>query len=186
MAGPARGSSEGEAEEPRSWALAGLAWPGALAVAAALVAYLGWTFAVLDRELVQRAAEVARVREEVSRQQEILKILGSPQSQVVALEGLKPSPAARGRMWWHREAGGFFIATGLPPAPAGKTYQLWAIAGGTPLSAGAFDADPKGAASLRVRPLSGVEKVDVFAVTLEPAGGLPKPSGHMYLAGKAP
>jgi len=25
----------------------------------------------------------------------------------------------------------------------------------------------------------------VFAVTLEPAGGLPAPSGHMYLAGKS-
>jgi len=27
--------------------------------------------------------------------------------------------------------------------------------------------------------------VNVFAVTLEPAGGLPNPSGAMYLAGKA-
>jgi hypothetical protein len=33
--------------------------------------------------------------------------------------------------------------------------------------------------------LAGVEKVDVFAVTLEPAGGLPAPSGEMYLAGKS-
>lgn len=163
-----------------------LAWVGALAAAALVAAYLGWTLNALDRELAQRAAEVARVREEVSRQQEILKILGSPQSQVVALEGLKPSPAARGRMWWHREAGGFFVASGLPPLPAVKTYQLWAIAGGTPQSAGVFDVDPKGAASLRVKPLPGVARVEAFAVTLERAGGLPKPSGAMYLAGKAP
>ena len=38
---------------------------------------------------------------------------------------------------------------------------------------------------LRVPPLSGVGKVDVFAVTLEPAGGLSAPSGEMYLAGKS-
>ncbi len=161
------------------------AWAAALAAAALLVGYLGWTLNALDRELSARARDVATLRSEVARQQEILRILGSPESQVVALGGLKPSPAARGRIWWRREAGGFFVAGGLPAPPAGKTYQLWAIAGGTPLSAGIFDVDPKGSAWLRVKPLAGVEKVEVFAVTLEPAGGLPKPSGAMYLAGKA-
>jgi anti-sigma-K factor RskA len=163
-----------------------LGWAAALAAAALVVVYLGWTLIALDRELAQRVHEVAGLKGEVARQQEVLKILGSPQTQVVVLDGLKPSPAARGRMWWHREAGGFFVATGLPAIPSDKTYQLWAIAGGTPLSAGVFDVDPKGTASLRVKPPAGVEKVEVFAVTLEPAGGLPKPSGAMYLAGKAP
>ena len=37
----------------------------------------------------------------------------------------------------------------------------------------------------RLPPLPGVDKVDVFAVTLEPAGGVPAPTGLMYLAGKA-
>jgi len=35
-----------------------------------------------------------------------------------------------------------------------------------------------------VPPLSEVDKVDVFAVTLEPAGGVTAPTGQMYLAGK--
>lgn len=162
-----------------------LVWAGALAAVAAVVAYLGWTLTALEGELTERAREVTSLQREIARQQELLKTLVSPDTQVVALDGLKPSPAARGRMWWHREAGGFFVASGLPAAPTGKTYQLWAIAGGTPLAAGVFDVDPKGTAALRVRPLRGVEKVEVFAVTLEPAGGLPKPSGPMYLAGKA-
>jgi len=150
-----------------------------------VVAYLGWTLNALESELVQRAGEVASLRGEVSRQQEVLRILGAPETQIVALDGLKPSPTARGRMWWHREVGGVFVANGLPATPPGKTYQLWAIAAGMPLPAGLFDVDPKGSATLRVKLLPGVEKVEIFAVTLEPAGGLPKPSGPMFLAGKA-
>jgi len=161
------------------------AWGGALAAAALVAAYVVWTLTALEGELTQQAREVTSLQQEIARQQELLKTLVSPDTQVVALGGLEPSPAARGRMWWHREAGGFFVASGLPAAPAGKTYQLWAIARGKPLPAGVFDVDPKGTAALRVQPLRGVGKVEVFAVTLEPAAGLPQPSGPMYLAGKA-
>ena len=162
-----------------------LAWGGAFAAAAMVAGYLGWTLSALEGELTERAREVTSLQQEIARQQELLKILASPDTRLVVLGGLTLSPEARGRIWCRSEAGGFFVASGLPAPPAGKIYQLWAIAGGTPLSAGVFDVDSKGNAWLRVRPLPGVEKVEVFAVTLEPAGGLPKPSGPMYLAGKA-
>ncbi len=45
-----------------------------------------------------------------------------------------------------------------------------------------MDAEGKG--RLAVAPLAGVATVDVFAVTLEPAGGVPSPTGAMYLASK--
>jgi anti-sigma-K factor RskA len=48
-----------------------------------------------------------------------------------------------------------------------------------------FNVDASGAGSLSVHPLPGVATVDAFAVTLEPAGGLPAPSGAMYLLGKS-
>lgn len=174
------------AGERRAWSPWRFAWGGAFAAAALVAGYLGWTLTALEGELTERAREVTSLQQEIARQQQLLKTLISPDTQVVALAGLAPSPAARGRMWWHQEAGGFFVASGLPAAPAGKTYQLWAIAAGTPLSAGVFDVDPKGSAALRVKPRPDVEKVEVFAVTLEPAGGLRRPSGPMYLAGKAP
>ncbi len=166
-------------------AFSGWTWAGTVLVGALVVAYVGWTLNGLERELTKRVEEATSLRTEVTTQQEILKILGAPGTQVVVLEGLKPSPAARGRMWWNGQAGGFFVADGLPAAPAGQTYQLWAISGGTPFPAGVFEVDPKGSATLRVKPLPGVGKVERFAVTLEPAGGLAKPSGAMYLAGKS-
>ena len=116
----------------------------------------------------------------------MLAILRDPATQVVTLNGLAPSPEARARMLWNEKEGGLLVAAGLPPAPTGKAYQLWAIAGqGAPVPAGVFTVNPGGTGSLRVPALPGVSRVDVFAVTLEPAGGVPAPTGPMYLAGKA-
>jgi anti-sigma-K factor RskA len=166
------------------WPLWRWAWAGTLASAAVAVVYLGFKVNALDRELVRRVEELTRLKTQMAQQEEVLRILRAPDTVVVTLGGLKPSPTAQGRMWWHREAGGFFVASGLPETPSGKTYQLWAIAAGKPMSAGVFDVDPKGAGSLQVKPLREVQRVEMFAVTLEPAGGLPHPSGDMYLAGK--
>jgi anti-sigma-K factor RskA len=161
-----------------------MAWAGAAVAAAVVAGYLGLKVNALNRELAQRAEEIAKLQNQVAEQREHLAILRAPETQVVVLAGLKPSPAAQGRMWWHREAGGVFVVSGLPAVPSGKTYQLWAIAAGKPVSGGIFDVDPDGRGTFRVRPIPGVEKVELFAVTLEPAGGLPQPSGDMYLSGK--
>jgi len=164
-------------------------WPAlataALAAAAAVLVYLGTTVTELRREAADRAREAATLRAEVARQRELLALLGAPDTRAIALSGLAPSPGARGRMWWNgRRAAGYFVASGLPAPPAGKTYQLWAVAGGTPISAGTFPVGPGGEAAVPVGPLAGAATAEVFAVTLEPAGGRPAPSGPMYLAGK--
>ena len=115
----------------------------------------------------------------------MIAILRDPATQMVVLAGQAPAPTARARMMWHAKAGGVFVAAGLPAAPAGKAYQLWAIAGSTRRSRRPLQRrrrrgrEPLGAAAARVA------TVDAFAVTLEPAGGLPAPSGAMYLLGKS-
>ena len=82
-------------------------------------------------------------------------------------------------------AGGLLVVQGMPPTPAGKAYELWAIPpGANPIPAGVFTVDAKGAASLRVSPVAAGTEVETFAVTLEPAAGVPAPTGAMYLAGK--
>ena len=63
---------------------------------------------------------------------------------------------------------------------------MWAIAGKEPVSAGIFEVDEAGHAFLRLPtllPLPRAKRFDKFAVTLEPAGGVPKPTGPMYLLG---
>jgi anti-sigma-K factor RskA len=76
------------------------------------------------------------------------------------------------------------IANELPQAPAGRTYQLWAIAGrGAPVSLGTFDSDANGRASL-VLPVDRAMRIDVAAVTEEPAGGSPQPTTQPFLVGE--
>jgi anti-sigma-K factor RskA len=165
-------------------------WPVVLsgALAAGLAAIVvGWSVSsTYEKRLDALARDADQLKAELRSQQTVIAILRDPATQMVALAGLPPAPAARARMMWHEKAGGILVAAGLPEAPAGKTYQLWAIAGGNaPVSAGVFSVDPSGAGSLTVRPLPGVSTVSAFAVTLEPAGGLPAPSGEMYLLGKS-
>ena len=109
------------------------------------------------------------------------ELLRDPETRVVSLGGLAPAPTASGRVVWNEKAGGRLYVTGLPPAPSGKTYELWTIAGAEPRPAGTFDVDASGRASHPVPP-AGEGPVKVFAVTVEPAGGTPAPTGPMVLA----
>ncbi len=171
---------------PRSSRIWPVIWAGAMAAGLAAIAVGLGLSASYERRLAELSREAGALREELGRQQSVVAILRDPATQVVGLAGQPASPEARARMLWHATAGGIFVAAGLPPAPPGKAYQLWAIAGqNPPVSAGLFTVDARGTGSLQVPPLPGIARVDVFAVTLEPAGGLPAPSGAMYLVGKA-
>ena len=164
---------------PALWAAALAAGLGAIVVGLSMSASY-------EKRLDALAREAAGLRETVVREQQVIALLRDPSTAIVTLAGLEAAPAARARMLWNGPAGGLLVAAGLPPAPAGKTYQLWAIVGKEPpISAGIFSVDVGGTGSLRVSALPGVQKVDVFAVTLEPAGGVRAPSGTMYLAGKS-
>ena len=165
-------------------------WPAVLsgAMAAGFAAIVvGWSVSsTYEKRLDALASDAEQLKAELRSQQTVIAILRDPATQVVALAGQAPAPTARARMMWHATAGGIFVAAGLPEVPAGKAYQLWAIAGtNAPVSAGVFSVDASGTGSLSVQPLPGVATVNAFAVTLEPAGGLPAPSGAMYLLGKS-
>ena len=158
---------------------------GAMAAGIAAIA-VGWVVSTAyDRRVTQLAQETAALKQELERQQSLVALLRDPATTVVALSGLEPAAGARARMLWHETAGGLLVAQGLPLAPEGKAYELWAIAGkNAPVPAGVFMVDAKGVGSLRVEPIRVAGAVDTFAVTLEPAAGVPAPTGPMYLAGK--
>ena len=143
------------------------------------------TVADLQRALDQREQTLTLVRAESEERARTLALLGDPATRIVSLAGLPPSPGARARILWSGRGGGLLVANDLPPVPEGKTYELWAIAGGKPLPAGLFGVDAGGKGTLRIAPLPGAPAVQVFAVTLEPAEGVPAPTGPMYLASKA-
>ena len=171
---------------PIAWAAAMAAGIAAIAVGLAVSATYQRRLEALGREVSALRQDLDRQRADLARERALVALVRDPATQIVPLAGLEPAPSATARMIWNAREGGLFVAAGLPSVPAGKTYQLWAIAGqNAPVSAGVFDVDARGTGSMAVAPLRGVDKVTVFAVTLEPAGGLPAPSGKMFLAGKS-
>ena len=70
--------------------------------------------------------------------------------------------------YWSESLGqAVIVTTGVESAPRGETYEMWFVRDdGTPLSAGQFDTDSSGAATVA---LDGtVEQGDVIAITGEP------------------
>jgi len=158
---------------------------GAMAAGIAAIAVGLAVSTVYDRRIDQLGRQQAQLQQELTRQQELVTILQDPATRVVALAGLPAAPDARGRMLWHAKVGGLLVTQGLPPTPEGKAYELWAISGkAAPVPAGVFTVDARGVGSIRVAPVEGGAEPDTFAVTLEPAGGVPAPTGSMFLVGK--
>ena len=102
-------------------------------------------------------------------------------------------PAARrpfcaGTVALNRAAGTAMIeVSGLPPTPDDKEYEVWWIGEKQgPLRAGLFDPSNHGATIVSLDLPPPGEVVLASAITLEPRGGVEKPSGAMYLKGDFP
>ena len=130
----------------------------------------------------QRLAEATRAAE---RAQLRMAVLISPDLKQVSLAGQPPAPRAAGRAFWSRSNGLLFAANELPPLPAGRTYQLWFLTTGAPVSAGLIRPDQNGRVTAAFDTPPGTPDPTGLAVSIEPDGGVPAPTGAIYLAGLA-
>jgi anti-sigma-K factor RskA len=160
-----------------------------LAAAASVLVALGageWARRASARvdTLAERAS---RLDEALSARDSVLVLLTGPEVHVVSLAAAGETPVAR-VFWNHVEQRFIVTAFDLPPAPPGRTYQLWAIARGKPpVSMGTFDtaADGVATAVLAVAPeIEALGFIDLCALTVEPAGGSPAPTETPRLAGE--
>ena len=140
----------------------------------------------ISESLRDTQREMARESQEMARMREVVEVLSAPESPVVMLAGTEAAPHSRGKLVYDRQAGrAILFVSDLPPAPTGKAYQLWYIVGSNPLPGGVFAPGAKGEAVLRDRIPEGGHDASAFAVTLEPASGVPSPTGGKYLLGAA-
>lgn len=168
-----------------------------MAASLAAVAALGvMTVALLNRNsaltrevaqlydrLRDSQSETTGVRTQLASARDLNDILASPDARVTQLAGKGEGGRARATLAYERTTGRAVIfTTGLPPAPAGKEYQLWLIADNKKMPGGTFKTDPEGHARVSDRLPAG-EASPTFAVTLERAGGVPAPEGEIYLIG---
>ena len=158
--------------------------PAAVAagLAAALTGVAVYVPLARDRDALR--AEMGRLDRDLRTAADTVRVLRSPAVQVVSLGGGEPQPGARGRIFWDRARGEWrFYAAELRPPGAGRTYELWLIDDrNRKIPAGTFDVDAHGEGEPHVRlPESGT--IVAAAVTDEPVGGVPQPTGTIQLVG---
>lgn len=137
----------------------------------------------LEREACVR--DLASMRISLSEKEAALELLGSPGTQLVQLAAQGDVPYRASALVNSPREEGLVLASALEPQ-AGKDYQLWLIRGDRKISAGLLPTDDAGLPTLaRIsRDLLEGGAPDAFAITVEPAGGMPQPTGPIVLVGK--
>ena len=170
---------------------------GWLAVAAALMAAIAgtaaWTqyrqaataqvaAAQSQSQVESLQAQLSALQSQADTARQAIDILAADDVARIELKGQPASPAATGRAYWSGTRGLLFSAVNLPSLPAGRVYQLWYVTAAAPVSAALVTPDAAGRFTLITGAPAGVTPT-AFAMTIEPAGGLPAPSGAFYLLG---
>jgi anti-sigma-K factor RskA len=133
------------------------------------------------QELAQLTEQVNQAKQMRAQQREAMEIVTAPGARMAELAGTKEMPGAHGMVAFDKNGRAILMAKGLPRPPAGKAYQLWFIAGGKPMPGKVFMTDESGMGSLTDHMPEEAMDSAVFAITLEPSGGVPAPTGAIYL-----
>lgn len=166
-----------------------------LAAAASLVLLVG--VGMYAASLRGRLADVearyrmaSRERTELERRvqasEATLAAVTAPASRVIELAAASPR-APSGRMFWDVAHNRWtFVAHHMPQMRPGREYQLWFI---TPderkIPSVTFRPDAQGHAVVQATYALPPDSLAAIAITEEPAGGLPAPSGPVVIVGAA-
>ena len=118
---------------------------------------------------------------ELREQNEFFQLLTAPGSRMAELSGTPEAANATAMLAYDRNGRAMLITQGLPRAPEGKQYQLWFIVGNNPLPGKAFTPDISGRTMMKDEVPEAARHSAIFAVTLEPTGGVRSPTGSIYL-----
>ncbi len=155
-------------------------------LAAAAVAII-WVI-VLNIQVVRLRNEIASLNSSLAAQSTSLNqiIEKLPQTNpsgaiTVALKGTQAEPNAQGQLIANPASqSAVLVVTGLPPLEAGRTYQVWLIAG-APVSAGLLTVDANGQGVLIITSTESIGSFKSLGISVEPAGGSPQPTGDIVV-----
>ena len=135
----------------------------------------------LEQENARYRESILRLERQANRDTRLVALLNSPSAQLVKLQASEAGGRATGRAIVAEGQKMVFYASNMPQLPAGRTYQLWLMRGRRPAiaSGGVFGQD----GSLEVSDATLLSDLRGLAVTEEPAGGSPGPTGHKILVG---
>jgi anti-sigma-K factor RskA len=170
-----------------------------LAVAASVLFFItGALFAnaMRDRNNLRDTlqAELARGQSARTSSDSLRTVVASRDSMIAGLIGRdvavvsltsSGAKAPFARMFWDTTRNTWtLVAHNMPALKAGRTYQLWLVTRTAKISAGTFEPNNGEAVVRATYPLAR-DSLQAIAITEEPAGGVPQPTGAMIVAGEA-
>lgn len=111
--------------------------------------------------------------------QTIVQTLKRPGAKVIQLAVQHKEPTYVAEIYPDETQHRWLVDVALPPAPAGKTYQLWFVKPDpkvSPVSAGLINTDPSGHGFVVVDVPANIGPIAVAAITLEKEGGASTPT----------
>jgi anti-sigma-K factor RskA len=139
----------------------------------------------LDRQLAALRAAAADQQKQLDEAREAADLIGASDTVTVSLAQQPGQPQGTAHVMYNMKMGKLMFDGEVAPAPAAKSYQLWVIpTDGKPINAGVF-TPVSGHADHWMMDMPPGLSPKMFAITLEPAGGMPQPTGPMVLIGKA-
>jgi hypothetical protein len=157
-----------------------------LIAATALLAFTSAYFfkqnAKLARDLDYLSRERDSLSEELAASRRWVDDILAPKTKVIAMIG-DEAPQANAKVVWDTKAQQWAIYIfDLPAPPSDKDYQLWYVTQDAKISAAVFRTDEQGQSVLKLTlPPEALVGLAATAVTLEPRGGSPQPTGKFYL-----
>jgi anti-sigma-K factor RskA len=154
------------------------------AVSIALIIFLVVSNISLRSKLEFQGKDLSALQVKFAKDKEMMDYVTNPNVDLVSLGSKMPHMDATGKLLWNKDTHkALFLVSNIPTLEKGKTYQLWVIENGKPVSMGVFDVDKQGKKMIEIKLMPEPAKPMQFAVTLEPAGGMPHPTGNTYLYG---
>jgi len=165
--------------------------------AAAVVLMFGLAFQYYKYNEVSKEVEAVNVQRSKFEQllastekknadaEKALAVIRDNASSTISLAGQEASPQAYAKVYVNKNTKESYVdVSGLPKAPAGKVYQVWALKLDplTPTSIGVID---DATAQNGVFKVDNNDSAQAYGITLEPAGGSPTPTlEQLYTLGK--
>jgi anti-sigma-K factor RskA len=182
---PAKTRHKGLAE---TWPSTRRGWPlgwATLALGLAVAALLLWVNnGRLDRELQALRQNTAQLQGKEIQNQHLLELFTASDTIQVSLAPMPGHPGAPARVQYNQRRGLLVYAGAMPALPSDHCYELWLIpTAGDPINAGIFHPNTAGRATVMMPPLPAGVVPKAFAVTIEPEGGVSKPTGAMVQLG---
>ncbi len=155
-----------------------------------------WMLAAASIALMASSVYLARQNNQITRQlrdsefqlstlQRQFENFLSPATKVISMNGVE-TPGAHAKVVWNTETQTWEVhIKNLPAPPTDKDYQLWYVTGDAKINAAVFRTSENGSLELKLTvPPEALNGLAATAVTLEPKGGSPQPTGKFYLMAK--